>query len=219
MNGKEQNPFYYPVSLNIYGKSCVVVGGGEVALRKIKALLQHKAKVIVVSPVFCAELEELARDGKVEARRKEYEPGDLKDAFLAIAATDDKQTNRAVAAEARRRRIIVNVVDAADLSDFILPAYLRRGDLTIAVATDGISPALARKIRIRLESEFGEEYASLVRLIKEVRAELKSRSVTVSPDDWQRALDLDLLVGMLKDGRREQAKKALMLKVGISGQA
>lgn len=206
----ERIPHYYPISLNICGKRCVVVGGGNVALRKVKALLEHGANVEVVSPSLCPELSQLAAAKTISALHKEYEPGDLNGAFIAIAATAESDTNQKVADEARRQKILVNVVDSSAQSDFIGASYLRRGDLTIAISTAHRSPALARKIRTRLEQDFGAEYASLTSLIEEVRSELKKRAVIVSGNDWQKALDLDLLIELLRTGQREKAKATLL---------
>ncbi len=201
---------YYPVFLSLGAKRCVVVGGGQVALRKVRVLLEYGASVEVISPDFCSELVQMAEGGKVRLLSREYRAGDLKDAFVAIVATDDSRTNRKVAGEARRNTVLVNVVDDAENSDFILPSYLRRGDVTIAVSTSGRSPALARKIRARLEDDFGEEYACLALLINEVRAEIKRQGIKVSGDLWQEALDLDLLSGLVREGNSEKARAVLL---------
>jgi len=216
MKKANQAPGYYPMFLNVTGKRCVVVGGGTVALRKVKGLLAHGASLEVISPSACSELSELAETRLISLKCRRYKPGDLVGAFVVIAATTDSKTNQEVASEARRRKTLVNVVDRPEESDFIVPACLCRGDLTIAVSTAGKSPALARKIRTRLEKNFGDEYASLTDLIGEVRAELRQRSVTVSGDDWQKALDIDLLVKLLRDGQREKAKATLLSNLETS---
>lgn len=201
---------YYPVFLNVFGKRCVVVGGSKVALRKVKVLLDHGANVEVVSPVLCPELSQLAKAKTISVLRKDYEPGDLRGAFIAIAATAESNTNKKIADEARQQKILVNVVDNLEQSDFIVPSHLQRGDLTIAVSTAGRSPALARKVRTRLEQNFGEEYTSLTDLVAEVRSELRMRAVIVSGDDWQQALDLDLLIELLRTGQQGKAKATLL---------
>ena len=134
----------------------------------------------------------------------------MRDAFIVIAATAEADTSQKVAGEARQQKVLVNVVDSPEQSDFTVPSYLRRGDLTIAVSTAGRSPALARKTRTKLGKDFGEDYASLIVLIEEVRSELEKRAVKVSSDDWQKALDLDLLVELLRTGQREKAKAILL---------
>ena len=210
MKKRDKLPDYYPIFLNISGKRCVVVGGGQVSLRKVKALLEHRASVEVISPDACPELNKLAEDGEISVLPRSYRAGDLEDAFIVIAATSDRDTNLEVAQEAQRKAVLVNVVDDQDNSDFIAPSYVRRGDITIAVSTAGRSPALARKIRTRLEKDFGDEYASLARLIGEVRVEIKRQRIKVNGEGWQEALDLDLLIKLLKEGDKEKAKTVLV---------
>ena len=210
MRKEDQVPAYYPVSLNISGRKCVVVGGGQVALRKAKALLEHGADVEVISPDLCPELIQLAGSGELQVLAREYQPGDLKKAFVAIAATDDTEVNQRVVTEARKDAVLVNVVDDAENSDFIVPSCLRRGEVTIAVSTSGRSPALARKIRTRLEKELGDEYASLIHLIGEVRAEVKREGMRIDGDRWQKALDLDLLLELISRGDGEKARAILL---------
>ena len=207
---KKRSLAYYPIFLKISGKRCVVVGGGGVARRKVRALLEHGASVEVISPDPSPELDKLAETGEIKVLRRRYQPGDLQGAFLAIAATDNRALNRQVVKEAQDRAVLVSVADDPQDSDFILPSYVRRGALTIAVSTDGVSPALARKIRTRLEKELGDEYASLVRLIGEVRAEVRRRGIKISGDDWQEALDLDLILDLLKRGDEKKAKAVVL---------
>jgi siroheme synthase-like protein len=201
---------YYPIFLNISRKKCVVVGGGRVALRKVRALLEYGAGVEVISPDPCPELIELAKSGRIHILHRHYQPGDLQKAVIAIAATDNSALNQQVIKEAKGKAVLVNVIDEPENSDFIVPSYVRRGSMTIAVSTAGKSPALARKIRTRLEKELGDEYASLVRLIGEVRAEVKRQGIKVTGDDWQEALDLDLMIDLLKRGDDEKAKAVLL---------
>lgn len=206
---------FYPVVLNLKGRRCVIVGGGQVALRKVRVLLEHKATVEVISPTLCPELRNLARSRSIDVLPRSYQSGDLKGAFMAIAATDEPETNSKVAEEARRRGVLVNVVDDLEQSDFIAAAYVRRGDLTIAVSTAGKSPALAKKIRAKLEEHFGEEYSSLIDLLDEVRSELKQRGTTVSGNAWQEALDLDWLTEMVRSGKIEEVKAALLSRLEL----
>ena len=215
MKKANQGLSYYPMFLNISGKRCVVVGGGRVALRKVRALLEHRASIEVISPDPCPELIELAEEGRIRTLRRHYQLGDLQKALIAIAATDNSDINQQVVKEAQGEAVLVNAVDDLENSDFIVPSYVRRGDMTIAVSTAGKSPALARKIRARLEKELGDEYASLVHLIGEVRAEVKRQGIKVSGDDWQEALDLDLMIDLLKRGDVEKAKAVLLDNLNI----
>ena len=213
MKRKDDVIAYYPVSLNIVGRKCVVVGGGEIALRKVTVLLEHGADVEVISPDLCPELARLAESGEINMCNHAYETGDLTCAFLTISATDDADINQRVAKEARSKAILVNVVDDAENSDFILPSYLRRDGLTIAVSTSGQSPALARKIRTRLEKEITEQYGTLTRLIGEVRAEMKQAGMNIENGRWQEALDIDLLLELLKKGEKGKAKAILLSRL------
>ena len=115
-----------------------------------------------------------------------------------------------VVCEARERSVLINVVDDAERSDFIVPSCLRRGDITIAVSTGGKSPALARKLRLRLESEFGDEYALLASIVGEVRQEFKRKCIKVSAEAWQQAIDIDCLIGLLEKGEVAKARTVLL---------
>ncbi len=204
---------YYPVFLNIHGKRCVVIGGGHVALRKVHMLLECGALVIVISPALHPELEGLAKAKAIRVKRRHYRRGDLKNAKVVVAATDVKNINHTVAREAKAVKALVNVVDDSEPSDFIIPALFRRGDLTIAVSTGGMSPALAKKIRTRLEKDFGNEYHSFLCLIEEVRSQLKQKRITVPAETWQEALDLDRLIDLIRRGQPDRAKDVLLKKL------
>lgn len=211
MKPKKKKPItYLPAFLDLHEKKCIVVGGGEVALRKVKMLLGCGADVSVISPNLHPDLARLVKKKALCRISREYQPGDLEGAVIVIAATNVKEVNDRVTQEAKRSGALVNVVDDPGPSDFIIPSFFRRKDLTIAVSTAGKSPALARKIRTRLEQIFEEEYAILLSLIEEVRSELKLRGIGVSPEVWQEALDLDLLIDLLKTDQREKARAVLL---------
>jgi precorrin-2 dehydrogenase/sirohydrochlorin ferrochelatase len=154
---------------------CIVVGGGKVASRKVIGLLEAGAAVTVISPVLDDTIQHAASQEQIRWIARPYQEGDLAGAFLVIAATDDAPVNHAVFAEAELRHILVNVVDDPQHSNFILPAQVRRGDLRIAISTGGASPALARRLREKLEADFGPEYTLLVQLLDELRPRLLER--------------------------------------------
>ena len=210
MNVKSKPRPYYPIFLNLQGKKCVVVGGGAVALRKVMALLDCGAEITVISPKPHAEILKLFKNKTIRFVRRNYEPGDLKEAALSIAATHAKEINRKVAGESKKNGIPVNVVDDSELSDFIIPSSFRSGDLSVAVSTSGLSPAFAKKIRTKLEKNIGMEYAYLLSLIAETRSEIKKKGLRVSAKTWQKSLDLESLILCLKAGRHEEAKAALL---------
>ncbi len=210
---KSQVAAYYPIYLNVCDRKCIVIGGGEVALRKVQILLEYGAEVDVISPELAPELIKLAQDNQISTFSREYKDGDLEKAFVVIAATDSDEINRQVAAEARRRSVLINVVDDARYSDFIVPSVLRRGDITITVSTSGKSPALARKLRAQIEQDIGEQYVPLTDLIAEVREEIIGAGIKVSGDSWQEALDLPFLFELLTEGGKEKASQYLLTKL------
>ncbi|MBT0664057.1 bifunctional precorrin-2 dehydrogenase/sirohydrochlorin ferrochelatase [Geobacter pelophilus] len=164
------------IAINLQGKSAVVVGGGKVATRKCLPLIRCKAKVTVIAPSLAACLQRLVRYGMVNYLAKGYSEGDLAGAAVAFAATDRPETNRQVAREAEASGIPVNVTDAPELSSFNSPAVVRRGDLTIAVTTNGKAPALSRKIRKQLATTYGREYAETAALMGKVREKLLTQN-------------------------------------------
>lgn len=206
---KNRTSAYYPVFLDVKGRRCLVIGGGTVALRKVKTLLDFGAQVEVISPRLCAGLKQLLKENNIIVLNRKFHSGDLKGAYIAIAATAGKQTNAQVADEAHKRNILINVVDDPVHCDFILPSYFRRGAITISVSTSGMSPALARKIRSQLEKQTGPEYEILAVLVEEIRAQLKKEHIKVSSSRWQEALDLEHLTALIRDGRRTKAKRFL----------
>lgn len=214
MARRENAGVYYPLSLKVKGKRCIVVGGGAVAARKVQTMLECGAAVVVISPTLSRQLARLARVGTIEVLKRAYRTGDLAGARLAIAATDDVAVNARVAREGRRKGVLINVVDNAELSDFILPSLVRRGDLTVAISTAGRSPALARKLRTVLEQVLGAEYEQLVRLISEVRQDMREQGRKVEADAWQRSLDLGAILGRLKEGDFEAVKRDLAVSLG-----
>ena len=167
---------YYPVFWNIAGKKCVVVGGGDVAARKVTRLLDCNAKVCVVSPGLVPELEELKRNRLIDHVNDAYESKYLNGAVLVIGATDDEKINDAISKDAKAKNLPVNIVDDPQKCDFILPSLIERGDLTIACSTGGQSPALARYLREELELVYGEEYAVLASILGQLRTKMEKNA-------------------------------------------
>jgi len=209
---------YYPIFLNIQSKKCVVVGGGEIALRKVKMLLEHDASVEVVSPAFCPELVKISEKGKIKSQTKNYKSQDLKGALIVIAATDDAKTNQRISVDAKKLGVLVNVVDVPQYSDFIVPSSMTRGDITIAVSTSGKSPALARKIRTELENQLGDEYSKLAEIVSETRNQLRREGIMVTSEAWQEALNLNSLTRLLRQYKEQEAKNVLLNKLRRLGQ-
>ncbi|PIQ89505.1 MAG: siroheme synthase [Candidatus Omnitrophica bacterium CG11_big_fil_rev_8_21_14_0_20_42_13] len=162
-------PGYYPVNLNLKAKKCVVVGGGDVALRKVRRLISCGAKVEVISPKFAPHFKKAAVHGRAVLKKKHVNICDINDAFLVIAATGDRRINNLISSYCMEKGTLVNVVDCPDDCNFILPSIVEKGDLTISISTSGVSPALSKKIRVELEKKFGSEYAEFLRLMKKIR--------------------------------------------------
>jgi precorrin-2 dehydrogenase/sirohydrochlorin ferrochelatase len=170
-----QGRSYYPAFLDLEGRACLVVGAGNVGEGKTRNLLNAGAGVTVVSLEATEQVHRWAEEGKLELHERAYESSDLEKCFLVIAATERRETNVQVSADAERLHRLCNVVDVPELCNFILPSIMRQGDLAIAVSTAGASPALARKIRLELEQRYGEEYALAMELLGALREELKQR--------------------------------------------
>lgn len=160
---------YFPVFLDLREKTCVVVGGGRVAERKVKNLLEAGARVKVISPKLTEPLARLKTREKIVHYPRAYRPKDLEGAFLTIAATDDRAVNEGVFQKATASSIPVNVVDDPAHSSFIVPSVVKRKDLILAISTSGRSPALARLLRQKLEKEIGPEYGRFLRLLGALR--------------------------------------------------
>lgn len=202
---------YYPVNLVLENKICVVVGAGVVAARKVHRLLECGALVSVISPTITPGIKRLAAKKKISFKNKAVELKDLSGAYLVIAATQDRKINSLVSAYCRKKGILINAVDYPKECTFILPAVVRRGSLTISISTDGISPALAKKIRKDLEKEFGVEYAKLLRILKEIRPQaIKRIKGGRARKDFFQKLFAPEIVSLLKKNKERQVK----IKIG-----
>jgi len=180
----------YPILFNIEGRLCVVVGGGAVGLRKVRGLLAAGARVRLIEPGPASV------PPGVDWRQRTYRDGDLEGAALAFSSSDDREVNDAVAYEARRRGIPVNIADVTGGGDFAVPAVLRRGGLTVAVATGGESPALATVLADRLGAQFGEEWGTVLA----IAAALRRKRLTLSEiAEYNQAILRHLLDGGLPE--------------------
>ncbi len=194
----------YPVNLRLTGRRCVVIGGGPVALQKVRGLVAAGAVVEVIAPAVDDELAALA----VTVHRRPYERGDLVGAVFAVAATDDPETNAAVFEEGEAIGVWVNAADDPAHCSATLPAVVRRGPLVIAVSTAGASPAAARWMREQLEAMVGEEYGVVTELLAEARAELRARGISTEGLAWRDALDSGMLE-LVREGNLAEAKERL----------
>ena len=197
---------YYPVFIDLENKKTIVVGGGKVAERKILGLLDTGAKVTVVSPGITKRIEREKQKGRLRHICRAYRKSDLKEAFLVIAATDDREVNERVSRDAP---CLVNVVDVPKLCNFIVPSTMQRGPLTIAISTGGVSPALARSLRKELEKIYGCEFSGYLKALQKIRAQ----AMTMIKDGKKRAGFLkavasENMLKLLKEKGCSEAKKA-----------
>ena len=206
----KKNYPYYPIYLDIEERSVLIIGGGNVCARKTETMMKYGARVTITSPQFTEEIEEWARQGMVQLRRKTYEIGDLDGASIVIASTDDPCVNARIARDCRRRRIPVNVVDVTHLCEFIVPAIVERGTIQIAVSTGGKSPALARTLKEDLQKFVGPEYDEVNRVLGTLRTSAKK----VLPTDVDRKRFFDGIIAagvleLLREGRRREAYETI----------
>ncbi len=206
---------YYPVNLDIQGRECLVVGGGHVGARKVKTLHQCGAAVTVVSPEVMPELVQLAADGAIMLKQREYRSADIDGMFLVIGATDDETLNRRIHADAERQNLLCNIADRPQICNFILPALVRRGDFVLAISTAGKSPAFAKHIRQQLDTQFGEEYGHLLELMGAIREKLLAEAH--APEEhkplFEALIAADLLT-LVKERRIERIDQLLKQVLG-----
>lgn len=209
---------YYPVNLNLRNRKSLIIGGGRVAERKARRLLECGARVLVISPEVTAGLKTLAEKKKIILKKKRAGLTDLKGASLVISATSDRRINSLISSYCRRKGILINVVDSPKECNFILPSIARRGNLTIAVSTDGISPALSKKIRQALERRFGAEYAKLLRIMAKLRPGVLKRIKDPGSRKifFQKAVQADIL-NLLKRNKGREARERIRVILENAG--
>jgi len=162
----------FPMFLKLEGRNCLAVGAGSVGEPKIRSLLQAGARVRVIAPRATDVVAAWAKAAILIWEARNFEPSDLEQIFLVIAATSSREVNAAIFREAQTRNILCNVVDDPELCDFYYPAVVRRGQLQLAISTGGRSPALAQRLRRELETQFGPEYAGWVEQLGKARQDL-----------------------------------------------
>ena len=220
---------YYPVFIELEGKTVLVVGGGKVAQRKVETLLKFGASIHIVSRELTHQLKELVEAKEIHHIGDEFKDEHLNGAFLVIAATDNNLLNKKISEKARMKNLLINAVDQPSDCNFIVPSIINCGDLLIAISTSGKSPALAKRVRKDLEAQFGSEYEIFLTLMGRLRTEVLSMGLSqkensrifneivdsdiiksIAKGDWEgvestlrrilpRDMALDTLVHLLKD--------------------
>ncbi len=186
---------FYPVCLDISNKRCVVVGGGDVAERKVAKLLECGARVILIGKTMTPGLRVMKDEGNIKHVPDDYREEQIEDAFLVIGATDRDDVNEKIFRDSRDRGILVNIVDEPSRCNFIVPAVFRREDLLVAVSTGGKSPALARRLRADMEEKYGPEYGILLDIMGNLRERIIARGGTSAENKriFESVLDSDIL--------------------------
>lgn len=206
---------YYPVHLDIQNRNCLVVGGGAVGTRKVVTLLNCGANVTVVSPDISEKLRELAGSPGLTLKQRPYQPADLAGMFLVIGATDDETLNRRISRDAEQRGTLCNIADRPEICNFILPSIVQRDDLVVTISTSGRSPALAKKLRKSLETQFGEEYGVLLRLMGGIRKKLldQSHEPEAHKPLFEQLINSDL-TELIKQGKTNEIDSRLLNVLG-----
>lgn len=207
----------YPVFLDLRGRSCVVIGGGALAEEKVRGLLAASATVTVIARELTQGLNELAGGGRILHQPRPYEEGDLAGVVLAVVCGEPADTVEAVWQEARRRNVLVNTVDDLAHCGFLAPSIVRRGDLAVAISTNGKAPALAVRLRQRFERELGEEYGRFLALAGSVRSQLAAHKPDFAErrELWYRLVDSDVL-DRLREGDETSAAERFAEILGVA---
>jgi precorrin-2 dehydrogenase/sirohydrochlorin ferrochelatase len=208
---------FYPMHINIEGRKCLVVGGGNTAERKVATLVRYGGKVVVVSPEATPRLRSYAQKRKILWHKRRFKLTDLRGAFLVFSATDSKTLNRKIGQEAKKRTILVNVLDTPEDCDFISPSLVERGQLTISISTAGLAPLLSKHIRKDLEHYFGREYRRYTLLVAQVRSALV-RDKTLTAQEKKKKLRQLLslpIIDQLARGNRVYYR-TILKKLGLS---
>jgi precorrin-2 dehydrogenase/sirohydrochlorin ferrochelatase len=206
---------YYPIHLDIKNRYCLIVGGGAVGTRKVNTLLECGAQVTVVSPDPTPQLTRLASEGSITLKKRAYQSDDLGGMFLVIGATDDETLNGQISKDADQANILCNIADRPEVCNFILPSIVRRGDLVITISTSGKSPALAKQLRQKLQTQFGREYADFLLLMGAIRQKLLSQAHEPEAHKalFNQLIDSDL-IQLMQAGKTEEINSLLYKILG-----
>lgn len=209
---------YYPIFLDLNKRNCVVVGGGEVAERKVISLLEVGARVRLVSPEITDHLAQLVNDGRIEYCQRFFDSEGLGEAFLVIAATNSHEVNSGIAEECLKANILCNIVDDPKSGNYIVPAIVRQGPLTIAISTEGGSPYLSKKIRDKIACDFGPEYGEFINLMSDLRPTIIKEVTDIEERRriFRDFVDSDI-IDLLRQKDYDKVKERIAYVLGSSG--
>ena len=210
--GAAMPPVCYPIALVLEGKRVLLVGGGKIAAEKVAPLVRAGADLTVVSTAARPEITALAAAGRITWHERQYQPEDIDGCALVIAATDDRPLNARVVTAARAAGILTQAVDDIPYCDFFAMAVVNRGELQVAISTNGRSPAFARWMRERLDTDLSAEYGELLAVLGDVRDSLKAQGPIPEYDHWREAITEEVFAA-LRDGDRETARTQILTRV------
>ena len=205
---RNENSIFFPILVSLRKYSCLVIGGGNVALRKTESLLLYNAKVTVVSPKICKPLKDLSKKNKVKLIQKIYSKDLLKNFEIIFCATDNKQINLTVARDCKEENKLLNVADVPELCDFILPAVVKRGDLTISVSSQGRAPFFAKEIKNKIDHIFPSYYEDILDLAGNFRSIIMKNKKLNSSKIKEKAFTKFFMIDWKKVLKNEGKKKA-----------
>ncbi|MGB5531097.1 MAG: bifunctional precorrin-2 dehydrogenase/sirohydrochlorin ferrochelatase [Ignavibacteriaceae bacterium] len=205
---RNENSVFFPILINLHKLPCLVIGGGNVAFRKVTTLLNFKIKATIVAPNICKPLKELSKKNKIKIIRKSYHKDLLKNYEIIFCATDNPQINQAVSKDCKAENKLLNVADVPDLCDFILPAVVKRGDLTISVSSQGRAPFFAKEIKNKIDHIFPSYYEDIIDLAGNFRSVIMKNKKLNSFKIKEKAFTKFFMIDWKKALKSEGKKKA-----------
>ncbi|MDD2510425.1 MAG: bifunctional precorrin-2 dehydrogenase/sirohydrochlorin ferrochelatase [Syntrophomonas sp.] len=200
----------FPIYLDLEAKTCLIVGGGQVAERKIENLLDYGMDIRVVSPQAREGIQQWAEEGIIQWQARDFSESDLPGVFMAFVATDNSNVNQAIVEACRKAGVLVNAVDDPPNCDFYVPSIVRRGSLVLAISTEGKSPFFARRLREELENTISPAYGEFVEIMGEIREEIKEKvpDITLRKKIFKSLVYSEVL-DLLKAGEKDKARERI----------
>jgi len=205
---KRKKTIFFPILINLHKLPCLVIGGGSVALRKVTTLLNFKIQVTVIAPTICKPLKDLSKKNKIKIIQKSYHKDLLNNFEIIFCATNNSQINQTVAKDCKGENKLLNVADVPELCDFILPAVVKRGDLTISVSSQGRAPFFAKEIKNKIDHIYPSYYEDIIDLAGNFRSIIMSDKKYNSPKIKEKAFTKFFMIDWKKVLKYDGKKKA-----------
>jgi len=205
---KSKISIFYPILINLQRFPCLVIGGGQIALRKVQSLLLYKAKITILSPKICMPLKKLIKSNKIKIIPKPYSKECIINYKVIFCATDNQKISKQVFNDCKQENILLNVADVPEFCDFILPAVVKRGDLTVSVSSQGRAPFFAKEIKNKIDNIFPTYYEDIIDLAGNFRSIIMSNKKYTSPKIKEKAFTKFFMIDWKKVLKNEGKKKA-----------